>query len=173
MQNKSLQELLDFLKEWFPKIQEKMLIKILFTLKARSEQFNSIWFSRKEAYKFNMSEWTLQKIIYYLRNYWIIELVWQTKTKNFYDYQKCNVYKLSDNFKQLFKDLQFFTKKVFEYINPLEFMKKFFSYKFKYHKYEFKVNWLKYIIHTTWRFKNKIFWVEDNKIINPYTLLQT
>ena len=167
----SLQELLDFMKVWFPKIQDKILIKILFTLKWRDKQYKNIWFSRLEASKFNMSEWTLQKIIYFLRNNWIIEFIGQSKTKKQYDYQKCNIYKLSDNFKQLFYDIQTFAKKVFQYMNPLEFMKKYFSYKFKSWIYSFKVNGQKYIIQTRWKFAWVIYWTIENTIINPLSLL--
>jgi hypothetical protein len=67
--------------------------------------------------------------------------------------------------------LEFFTKKIFEYINPLEFMKKFFSYKFKNWIYTFKVKWQKYIIQTKWKFAWVIYWTIENKIINPISLL--
>jgi uncharacterized protein YihD (DUF1040 family) len=39
MQNKSLQEILELLQEHFPKVKEKFLIKIIFTIKARHNQF--------------------------------------------------------------------------------------------------------------------------------------
>lgn len=172
--HKSLQEMLEYLKLEFPKIEDKKLIKILFTLKSRSENFKYIWFSRKEAgKKFWISEWTLQKIIYYLRETWVLEFKWQIKIDNWLNFNKCNVYKISEDFKSYFDDLQFFIKKVFEYINPLEFMKKFFDFKFKNWIYSFKAKWQKYIIQTKWKFSWVIYWTIENKIINPYTLLET
>jgi hypothetical protein len=50
--NKNLQEILEVLKEQFPKVSEKTLIKIIFTLKARNEQFENIGISRLESSKF-------------------------------------------------------------------------------------------------------------------------
>ena len=167
--NTSLQEILELLQENFPKIESKSLIKIIFTIKARDSQFKKIWFSRYESYKFWIWNDTLQRIIYFLRDFWLLEKTW-TKIRNKWVHT-CNIYKLSDDFRQLFNELQFFTKKVFEYINPLEFMKKFFSYKFRFWIYTFKVNWQKYLIQTRWAYKDVIYWTVENKIINPLSLL--
>lgn len=165
----SLKEIIELLQEKFPKIKEKSLIKIIFTLKARHQQFKTIGFSRLEATKFQIWEVTLQKIIYFLRNFWLLELTW-TIIRTAWTHI-CNIYKLSDNFIRLFNDLEFYVKKVFEYINPLEFVKRFFFPKFKNWIYSFKVKWQKYLIQTKWNFAWVIYWTIENKIINPLSLL--
>ena len=164
-----IKDILELLKENFPKIEERILIKVIFTLKARHSQYKSIGFSRCESDKFKCWEATLQKIIYFLREYWLIEFTWRRlRSKWVY---LCNLYKLSDPFIDMFERLEFFTKSIFQYINPLEFMRKYFSYKFKSWIYSFKVKWQKYIIQTKWKYKWVIYWTLENKIINPYQLL--
>ena len=165
----SLQEIIDLLQERFPKVKEKSLIQIIFALKARHQQFKTIGFSRSEHGSFNIWEKTLQRIIYFLREFWILELknkILRTSWEHL-----CNIYELSKNFVHLFEELEFYSKKVFEYINPLEFVKKLFSYKFKNWIYSFKSNWQKYIIQTKWSFAWVIYATLDNKIINPLSLL--
>lgn len=167
----NLKEILDLLQDKFPKVKEKTLIKIIFTIKARNNQFKSIGFSRCEADEFNIWEKTLQNIIYFLRDFWILELKWR-KLRSKWTYL-CNIYNLSQDFIKLFDSLEFFAKRVFEYIDPIIFMKRFFSFKFdnKEKCYKFKVNWNRYIIAIKWRFANKIYWIEENKLINPFSLL--
>lgn len=173
MKNKTLQEILELLQEHFPKVPQKSLIKIIFSLKARDSQFDLIWFSRYESNKYWIWEQTLQRIIYFLRDFWLLELKWKRiRSKGVY---LCNIYKLSNDFVEMFRSLEFFTKKIFEYLDPIIFMKRFFSYKLdnKEKCFRFKVNWNKYIIAFKWRFAWKIYWIEENKIINPYDLMRT
>jgi uncharacterized protein YihD (DUF1040 family) len=42
MQNSNLQEILELLQDQFPKVPQKSLIKIIFSLKARDSQFDFI-----------------------------------------------------------------------------------------------------------------------------------
>lgn len=167
----NLQEILELLKDNFPQVSDRTLIKIIFTLKARDSQFDKIWLSRYESDSFNVWQQTLQRIIYFLRDYWILEYTWK-RIRSKWTYL-CNLYKLNDNLVQIFRDLEFFSKKMFEYINPLVFMKRYFSYKFRYWIYTFKINWHKYIIQTRWPYRDVIYWIHEDKIINPYELLQT
>ena len=173
MKNRNLQEILELLQDSFPKVSQKTLIKIIFTLKARESQFWLIGFSRYESDKFNIWERTLQKIIYFLRDFWLLEYK-QKKLRTKWDFL-CNIYTLSSDFVEMFRSLEFFTKKIFEYLDPIIFMKRFFSYKLDLKKkcYKFKINWNRYIIQTKWKFKWKIYWIEENKIINPFDLLKT
>jgi len=169
--NSSLQEILELLQDNFPKIKQRILIKIIFMLKWRNNQYKNIGFSRYEASKLWLSQPTLQKIIYFLRDFWILEYKWKVlRTK--WDFL-CNIYNLSQDFISLFNDLEFFVKKTFQYIDPIVFMKQMFTYTYdKVTKcYKFKVNWYKYLISTRWRFAWKIFWLSENKIINPYSLI--
>lgn len=167
----NLQEIVELLKEYFPRVKDKTLIKIVFTIKARDSQFKTIWLSRYEANKFWVWETTLQKIINFLKEFWILEFAW-TRLRNKWTHI-CNYYLLSEDFKSLFSSLKMFIKKTFEYIDPIVFMKRFLSYTYdtSTKTYKFKVNWNRYIIKTTWRFKWKIYWIEENKIINPLTLI--
>lgn len=173
MSNKSketLQEIQELIQEHFPKISVKSITKIIYTIKARSERFARVWFSRLEASSFWIWETTLQRIIDFLREFWLLEYQWRVLRKKWVHY--CNVYTISEDFKNLFKELEFFVKKTFRYIDPIIFMKRFFQYKkVSTHRYVFKANWNRYIINLTWRFKWVIYWVEENKIINPYELL--
>lgn len=174
MQKNNLQEILELLQQNFPKVPEKSLIKIIFSLKARDSQFDFIWFSRLECGKYWIWEQTLQRIIYFLRNFWLLELKGKRlRSKGTY---LCNIYKLSDDFVEMFRSLEFFTKKIFEYIDPITFMKRFFSYKLdniqKCYRFKDK-EWNKYLIALKWRFAGKIYWLTQDKIINPYELMQT
>lgn len=168
----NLQEILELLQENFPKINREIFIKIIFTLKSRAEKFEFIWFSRKEFEKFKIWESKLQEIIYFLRDFWILEKIWTKVITPKWNTSRhnCNLYKVSSFFKNLLDSLEFFTKNIFEYVNPLEFVKKFFNPKFKYWLYKFEVNWNKYFINTKWKFSGKIFWLSENKIINPLKL---
>lgn len=171
--SESLQDILEFLQENFPKINKEIFIKIIFSLKSRAEKFEFIWFSRKEFEKFKIWESKLQEIIYFLRDFWILEKIWTkviTPNGNT-SRHNCNLYKISDFFKKLLDNLEFFTKNIFEYVNPLEFAKKYFSPKLKYWLWKFKVNWNRYFINTKWKFSWKIFWESENKIINPLVLI--
>lgn len=167
--NKILIDFIDFFKLQFPKIDEKKLIKIIFTLKARNEKYWDIWFSRLESQNFWLSEFTLSKIINFLvENEILIKKGKKLrKERDFY----CNIYILSDSFIQLFNDLKFFGQKVFEYIDPIVWMNRFVNFIEKRKKFNFEVKWKKYFIPKTWRFKGKIYSIDDNKIISPSTLI--
>lgn len=173
--NQSLTEILELLKDNFTRTNEKVFIKLIFSLKSRENKFwnSQIWLSRKEYLDYWVSETQLQEIIYFLRDYWIIKKVWTRKInpKNPTEFKYCNIYEISDYFLSLLNELEFFAKKVFEYINPIVFMQKYFTYTFKYWLYRFKHLWLHYIINTKWNYKNKLLCCEDMKIINPLSLI--
>lgn len=160
--------MIEDLREIFPNISQKQLWKLLLTLKCRYKTFDRVWISRKEATRFWLSERQLQAFIVYLRNIWILELIWRAKASNGF---LCNVYKIGKEFISLFDNINWFVKKAFKYLNPLEFVKSNFRYKTRYWKLEFKHNGNKYIIHRKGRFKDKIYWIIENKIINPYMLI--
>lgn len=174
MQN-NLKEILELLKENFTRTNEKVFIKLIFSLKSRETIYwnSNIWLSRKEYLDYWVSETQLQEIIMFLRDYWIIQKVWTRKinSKSSEKFKYCNIYKIADYFLEMLKELEFFSKKVFEYINPIVFMQKYFKFTFKYWLYKFKHNWLHYIINTKWKYRNKLLCCEDRKIINPLSLI--
>jgi len=173
--NSTIKDILELLQQNFTRTNEKVFIKIIFSLKSRESIYwnSNIWFSRKEFSEYWISEEQLYKIIKFLRDYWIIEKVGirKIKPKDIKEFKYCNLYKIADYFLKMLKELEFFEKKVFEYINPIIFMQKYFSYTFKYWLYKFKHNWYHYLINTKWNFKNKLFCCEDHKIINPLSLI--
>lgn len=172
----NLQEFHDLLKDEFPKVESKKLYKILFSIQARLRDFWDIGFSRYEYDKFQVSEKTLRNIIEYLRAFWILEFshtTMSTKKARILnrDFQKCNVYKVSEDFKEMIESFVRFCKKTFEYLDPIVFMKRYTQYIEKRLYYSFKIAWVKYKIHKWWPFKWKIFDCANCKIINPYDLL--
>ena len=171
----NLQEILELLQEQFPKVKEKTFIKIIFALKSRNDLYWNwnIGLSRLESDDFSVWEATLQKIIYFLRNFWIIEKVWERKitTRDKKEERLCNIYKIADFFLSMLNELEYFSKHIFEYINPTEFVRKYFKPILKYWLYKFKVNWNRYYINTKWKFRWVIYWESENKIINPLELL--
>jgi len=167
MQN-NLQEILELLQEQFPKISSKSLIKIIFSIKARDRDFDYIWLSRYEWDKFWVSQLQLRNIIEFLRDFWILEKVWMRKRKD--KLFLCNYYKIADEYVDIFRELEYFIKKAFDYIDPLNFVKTFFRAKLKWGYYTFKYNGNKYQLATRGRFKNVIYSIADNKIVSPYTL---
>lgn len=172
--NDNLQLLHSFIKETYPKLEDRKIIKIIFSIKARL-QFTDLWISRYEATKFWVSERTMRWIISLLRNYWLLILVWKKKSTSYLwkkEWRLCNIYKMSDSFIDMFHSLEFFAKKMFEYIDPLTFIKTYFRVKFKRWIYKFELNWNYYQVATRWKFMWKIYWFTENKIINPYELLK-
>ena len=157
------------LQDIFPKIKPKQIWKLLITIKARIKKYNVIWLSRLEAIRFWLSERQMQSFIYYLRNVWAINKKWMVKGWN--NCFKCNVYSLSEWFLEEINKIKDFVVKKFEYIEPLEYMlARFNPVKHKYWKYHFIVNWNRYIINERGKYKWKIYWCEENKLINPLLL---
>jgi len=175
--NNNLQELYDFIYDAFPWIESKVIYKVLFCIQARLTKFNYIWFSRYEAYKFGISERKLRAIIQHLRDYWVLECEWMTLSTNTerlisWNYQKCNIYTIPEEFAQMFKSFWKFVKNVFEYINPILFMQRYFAYKEKSTYYSFSHKGIKYKIHKRGNFKWVIFDCMNKRIVNPYELLK-
>lgn len=166
--DQNLINLLSFFKNEFPKIQEKKLLKIIFTLKSREEKYWVIGFSRLESPKFWLSEASLRKIINFLIKNEILVFFWKRlrKEKDFY----CNVYTIWWKFNKIFKEIKFFAKKIFNYFDPILILN-YVSFKEKRKKYIISHKWANFIIQKTWKFKNKIYSCEDNCIIDPNLLL--
>lgn len=162
----SLQELHEFIKEWFPKLQDKVIYKIIFSIKERLTKFKYVGLSRYE--DFWISERRLRQVIDYLRNYWI--LVYHHTTLSKKKERLCNAYTIWEWFIEMFKSLERFTKNPFVYFNPLDILKHF-QYKEKRYGLIFKVRWVKYIIPKLGKFAWKIYSTGTNTIVNPYELI--
>jgi len=165
----TLQEIQELLQEQFPRIDKLVFTKIIFSIKARSKKYwiDSIIFSKYEFYKFWVWEKTLFKIIKVLRDFWILEFVKKRRSANWLT----NFYQITKEFLYLFDDLIFYTKKIFQYIKPLEFCLQHFKLKQKSSYYEFKYNWIKYKISKFWKFAWKIFNTKLEKIVSPLSIL--
>jgi hypothetical protein len=140
----NLKEFHDFIQQAFPKVKSPSIYKILFSIQARIKNFEEIGLSRYEYDKFQVSERTLRGIIELLRDYGILEYsqtIISTNQKRIInrDYQKCYTYTVSNEFKEMFLSFERFCKNVFEYINPIEFMKKYLRYTEKNSFYFFKI----------------------------------
>lgn len=157
------QELLDI----FPKFTEQKIWKILITVKARYKKHGTIGISRLEATRFGTSERQMQKFINYLKQTQAIKKVKMATASNGF---KCNVYKLALWFIEGLEEIKDYVRKKFEYIDPIMFVKTRFTTKKVWNKLKFKVNWNRYIIHLKWKFKNVIYDVWNNCIINPLEL---
>lgn len=90
---------------------EKIINKIIWSIKSRYESYWEIWISRKEFKKFSCSEDKIRKILEKLQKIWFLLKKWQRKSdhNNFL----CNIYYLSDNF--LF--ILWFLKNSIEFLN--------------------------------------------------------
>jgi hypothetical protein len=156
--------MLQTIQENFPNLTEKKIKKLLYCLKNRNRKYQRVWISRIECTKFWISERQLQKFINFLRDKWF--LIFE-KHKKLVQWFYCNVYRLSQFFRNELEKIRDYVKKQFEYINPLVFMKNHFNFTVKYWIYTFKIDWNKYKINTRGRFKDKIFSCFENKIVNP------
>jgi len=156
------------LKKNFPNLSENQIWKLLLTIKARYKTYTVIGISRLEAIRYWMSERQLQSFINFLRESKALNKIRMIKCKK--NAFKCNVYRLSEWFIEWLNEIKDFVKKTFTYIDPTNYVKSRFSYKIKYWKIKFKVNWNRYIIHQKWRFKNVIYDVWNNCIISPLLL---
>jgi hypothetical protein len=83
---------------------------------------------------------------------------------------KCNVYSLWTWFIEWLEEVKDFVLKTFKYVNPITYVKARFTTKTVWSKLKFKVSWDRYIIHLRWKFKNVIYDVWNNCIINPLKL---
>lgn len=155
------------IQDILPKLTERKIYRLLLTIKARYIKYGKIWISRLEATRYWTSERQLQSFIDYLRDSEAIKKIGMTQCNNGF---KCNVYSLAEWFKKWLEEVKDFVKKTFEYINPTAYVKARFNCKIKYWKIKFKVNWNRYIIHTRWRFKNVIYDIWNDCIINPLEL---
>lgn len=156
--------MLEEIQKNFPKLSENKIKKLLYSLKYRNQKYNRVWLSRIECTKFGISERQLQNFINFLREKWFLIFENHKKMNNWF---YCNIYKISQFFRNELQKLKDYVKKKLEYINPLEFMKNRFDYQIKCWIYKFKIDWNIYKISTKGRFANKIFSCYDNKIISP------
>jgi len=158
--------MLQELKEIFKTFAEKQIYRILLSIKSRNNKYNDVWISRKEWKKYWLSEKQMRNFINFLRDTWNLTIIWKRKSRSWW---LCNIYKLSEWFIEWLKIIRGFT---FKYIEPISFVKRHFIYKKKYWRIKFKVNWNRYFIQLIWDFPWVIYWVEENKIINPYLLMK-
>jgi hypothetical protein len=156
-------------KDIFPRLTSRQIWRLLLTIKLRYKTYGKLWLSRLEASNYWISERQMLKFIDYLRDTKAIEKIGMTISKN--NWMKCNVYSIWKWFLNWLNKVKEYIKKTFEYVDPISYVKARFQTKTKYWKLSFKVNWNKYIIHLRGDFKNVIYDVWNNCIINPLTLI--
>lgn len=92
------------IQNYFEVKNEKLTNRILWAIKWRNECYWEVWISRKETDKFQTTERQIRDIIQNLRDAWLLKLKERRQsTKNKY---LCNVYELSQEFKQILNLLQ-------------------------------------------------------------------
>ena len=160
--------MIEELKDIFPKLTEKKIYRLLLTIKARYKKYKVIGISRLEATNYWTSERQLQSFIDFLRDNWAIKKISMAKCKK--NAFKCNVYSLWTWFIEWLEEVKDFVLKTFKYVNPITYVKARFTTKTVWSKLKFKVSWDRYIIHLRWKFKNVIYDVWNNCIINPLKL---
>ena len=114
------------LQDIFPKFTEQKIWKILLTVKARYKKHGTIGISRLEATRFGTSERQMQNFINYLKQSQAIKKVKMATASNGF---KCNVYSVSKWFVEWLEEVKDYTRKVFEYINPTEYVRSRFVIK--------------------------------------------
>ena len=153
------------LHDIFPYLTQKKIWKLLLIIKSRYNKYWKVWISRLEASRIWTSERQMQNFINYLREIGAFSNIKKVLCKKWY---YCNCYSLSEWFVEWLEQVRNFVKQ--EYINPVKFVLNRFPVVRKYGKIKFKVNWERYIIHTRWDYKNVIYDVWNNCIINPLDL---
>jgi len=111
---------------------EKLINKVLWSLKSRNDKHWKLFLSRKEFKKFWTTEKKLRKIIEWLRAIWLLEYVWRER-KEWNKYTSC-VYKattiLSNIFEMLVWGIKDLYVKVWNWVRsastrPIEILKQF------------------------------------------------
>jgi len=148
-----------------PKLTERKVYRIFCSMKARYKKYWNFWLGKRDWFRFWVSERQMQYFVNLMIDYWFLSIEDEVYSSRGF---KCRVFKAS---KQLIEYLLKIKDYVlYTYVDPVAYVKARFTYKIKYSKLEFKVKWNKYIIHLRGRFKDKIYDVSENKIINPLVL---
>jgi hypothetical protein len=155
------------LHDIFPRISENSMYRILLSIKQRYEKYWHTWLSRYEWEKFWVSQRQMVYLINYLRESWALITKWKARTKW---WQYCLIYTFSDWFKEWLSSVKAFIKKVFTYIDPLSYIKSKVKTTLKRWRHYFNISWNWYFISTRWRFKNVIYSMSENKIVDPLTI---
>lgn len=110
-------EIKNQLNKYFHIKNEKLVNKILWSIKWRQECYWEVWFSRHEFDKFNTSEKVLREVIDNLRQNWLLVLKWKRKSNN--NKFLCNVYEISYELKQILsllrKSIEFLNEKIIQW----------------------------------------------------------
>jgi hypothetical protein len=152
-------------------LSDRKEYKILLAIKQRYKKYWKIWISRLEYNRFWLSERKMNEVIKLLKSKWLILFYKSVKWNN--NAYKCNQYTISEEFKSLLDGVVEFTKKVFTYIqytpdDVINYISQFSQLKKK--QWKFTINWSKYIVADSWKWRWKIFSVEENRIISLITL---
>lgn len=150
-----------------PKLTEKKVYKIFCSMKERNKKYWNFWLGKRDGFRFWISERQMQYFVNLMLDYWFLSIEKEVYSSRGF---KCRVFKASEQLKQYFICIKDYVFKKFEYIDPVAYVKARFCVVKEWSKLKFKVAWNRYIIHLRWRFKNVIYDVWNNCIINPLIL---
>jgi len=150
-----------------PKLTQKKVYKIFCSMKQRNKRYWTFWLGKRDGFRFWISERQMQYFVNLMLNYWFLSIDSEVRSSRGF---KCRVFKASKELLWYFKQIKDYVVKKFEYIDPVAYVKARFTVKKEWWKLKFKVNWNRYIIHLRGRFKDKIYDVWNNLIINPLKL---
>jgi hypothetical protein len=150
-----------------PKLTERKVYRIFCSMKARQKKYWTFWLGKRDGFRFWVSERQMQYFVNLMINYWFLSIDSEVKSSRGF---KCRVFKASKQLLNYFIQIKDYVATKFEYIDPVAYVKARFIIKKVWSKLKFKVHWDRYIIHLRWRFKNVIYDVGNNCIINPLSL---
>lgn len=150
-----------------PKLTEKKVYRIFCSMKARNKKYWTFGLGKRDGFRFGISERQMQYFVNLMLDYWFLSIDSEVRSSRGF---KCRVFKASKQLLSYFIQIKDYVVNKFEYINPTDYIKARFITKKVWSKLKFKVSWNRYIIHLRWKFKNVIYDVWNNCIVNPLSL---
>jgi hypothetical protein len=157
---------IDEIHEILPNIPKKKIFKVLVWIKGRKLKYKNIWLWKRDWEKYWISTRQMTYIINLLVDTWHLEVIGSALVKKTF---KCRVYKISSYLKDILANLKDVVLnkidnlsdriKNFELLNNCSdyINNTIWFYKIKYWKKYFTYNWVIYIIHNRWKYKDLIF----------------
>lgn len=150
-----------------PKLTEGKVYRIFCSIKARQKKYWVFGLWKRDGFRFWVSERQMQYFVNLMLDYWFLSIDSIVYSSRWF---KCRVFKASKQLLWYLNEIKDYVKKVFTYVDPIAYVKTRFITKKVWSKLKFKVHWERYIIHLRWRFKNVIYDIWNNCIINPLLL---
>ena len=150
-------------------LTQKQVYRLFCSMNQRIKQFWDFWMWKRDGIRFWLSERQMQKFINLMIDYGFLKIKRRVRSNRGF---LCRLFSASEELLKYFWEIRNFVLKKFKYINPKEYMlARFPVIRDRYWKLEFRVNGQKYFVNKRWRFKDKIYWEIENRIINPLVLI--